>query len=329
VPRAEATAAAAPVADTVPAGDERPPRRGRRGRGGRGRDREDREPREGRTPPVSATTTGEHRVQPTERPAPIEISSERPAAAAAAASSDAIAGETGQRLTRSEAFDLVKRAVGELALGDTSARASDVRRRARQLLGRDSESLSDRMFVRILKDAHDAGIVDLRRRGDDFEVARAAEAAPVAEQLARSEQAATAAASPPSSPSAAPAPRIGMGHRGARPRGPLGAPPPGLLSIGVVEEPASVSAVAPSPAQSENGASATAAAPARGRGRGKPGAKAAAKRAEATHAAAPPTAASVEANAPAEKPAAKAKRGRAAKKGGGPRGKKTATPAKA
>jgi len=223
----------------------------------------------------------------------------------------------------------VKRAVGELALGDTSARASDVRRRARQLLGRDSESLSDRMFVRILKDAHDAGIVDLRRRGDDFEVARAAEAAPVADQLARSEQAATLAASPPPSPSAAPAPRIGMGHRGARPRGPLGAPPPGLLSIGVVEEPASVSAVAPSVVQSENGASATAPAPKRGRGRGKPGAKAAGKRAGAPSAVTSPATGAAESNATADKPAAKAKGGRAAKKGGGPRGKKTATPAKA
>jgi hypothetical protein len=57
-------------------------------------------------------------------------------------------------------------------------RASDVRARARQLLGRDSESLSDRMFVRILKDAHDEGIIDLRRRGNDFEVARAAEGVP-------------------------------------------------------------------------------------------------------------------------------------------------------
>ena len=61
----------------------------------------------------------------------------------------------GERLTRAEAFDLVRRTVADLAPGDESVRASEVRRRARQLLGRDSESLSDRMFVRILKDAHD------------------------------------------------------------------------------------------------------------------------------------------------------------------------------
>src|SRR5581483_1717039 len=114
-----------------------------------------------------------------------------------------------ERLTRAEAFDLVRRAVADLAPGEESVRASDVRRHARQLLGRDSESLSDRMFVRILKDAHDEGIIDLRRRGDDFEVARAADAASVADQLATHERAATVAAAPVVP--ATPAPRLGMG----------------------------------------------------------------------------------------------------------------------
>jgi hypothetical protein len=236
--------------------------------------------------------------------------------APAAVASDGIAGDAGERLTRSEAFDLVRRAVNELATADTSARASDVRRRARQLLGRDSESLSDRMFVRILKDAHDAGIIDLRRRGDDFEVARAAEAAPVSEQLARTEQAAVAASAPPV-PTGAPSPRIGMGHRGARPRGRLGAPPPDLLSIGVVEHAAPPTrVVAEIPAPSDNGAKTAAVEPKgtpRGRrSRGKSAAKAVAK--PAAHAVA-----DVQSKpAPAAKPAAKAKRGRAAaKKGGG------------
>ena len=205
------------------------------------------------------------------------------------------------------------------APGDTSAKASDVRRRARHLLGRDSESLSDRMFVRILKDAHDAGIVDLRRRGDDFEVARAAEAAPVSEQLARTEQAAVAASAPPAT-SSAPAPRIGMGHRGAGSRGRTGAPPPNLL-IGVVEEaaPKSAHAAPEISTSSDNGAPpAEHKAPSRGRrGRGKSAAKAAPR--ETTKAAAEHAA------APAEKPAAKKNRGRsAAKKGGGARGKKNA-----
>jgi len=188
-----------------------------------------------------------------------------------------------------------------------------VRRRACQLLGRDSESLSDRMFVRILKDAHDEGIVDLRRRGNDFEVARAAEAAPVSEQLARHETAATTASTAPAAPAG---PRLGMGPRGARTgpmRGRPGAPPPELLSIGVVED---IPAAVVSPREEEkpaadNGTSPAArgkrAATSRGRGaRGKSG------RATPAASAAPIAA------APTAAPAAKAKRGRAGAKTGGP-----------
>ena len=101
-------------------------------------------------------------------------------------------GVTGERLTRDEAFDLVRRSVEALVTGDEAVRASAVRAKARELLGRDSESLSDRNFPRILKDAHDSDVIDLRRRGDDFEIARAAEAESVSEQLAK-----TAAANAP------------------------------------------------------------------------------------------------------------------------------------
>jgi hypothetical protein len=123
------------------------------------------------------------------------------------------------------------------------------------------------MFVRILKDAHDAGIIDLRRRGDDFEVARAAEAAPVSEQVAQVERAAAAAsASPPS----APAPRLGLGPRGAGPRGRLSAPPPELLAFGVVETtPVAAPAAHAEPATSVNGGPPSERAASRGRGRGK------------------------------------------------------------
>jgi len=127
---------------------------------------------------------------------------------------------------------------------DGATRAGAIRGRARELLGRDSESLNERMFVRILKDAHDAGVIDLRRRGDDFEVARATEAAPVAEQVARAD--AAAAQSRPSLGGGAPTvPRIGMGPRGAggRVRARLEGLPPELLAVGVVDEP-----VAPAPA---------------------------------------------------------------------------------
>ncbi len=219
--------------------EERGPRRGRRGRGGRGRDREPREARESvAATPAEAVAEVAAPVPVERHPVQAELAPEPPPAAPSRPMAESGAGSTGERLTRAEAFDLVRRTVDDLSSGDETMRASDVRGRARQLLGRDSESLSDRMFVRILKDAHDAGIIDLRRRGDDFEVARAADAAPVSEQVAQSERAAT-----PAAPASAPAPRLGMGPRtagargrsGARPGGRPGAPPPDLLSIGVVE----------------------------------------------------------------------------------------------
>jgi len=109
--------------------------------------------------------------------------------------------------------------------GDAAAAASLVRSTARALLGRDSESLSERNFTRILQDAHDADVVDLRRRGNDYEVAASAGAPPVAAQLAAAETANTPVVA---------APR-GMGQRGGRgPMGRSGAPPANILNVGVV-----------------------------------------------------------------------------------------------
>ena len=193
-------------------------RRGRRGRGrGRGRDREER----GRPPAPAASS---------DQPAPLRTAEEP-----VAEGGEGI-GTIGERLTRNEAFDLVRRAVETLTTDDDdTTRASAIRQRARELLGRDSESLNERMFIRILKDAHDAAVIDLRRRGDDFEVARAAEAIPVADQVARAD----AAAAPPRPSLGTTSPRLGMGPRGAgsRGRGRLDGPPPELLAIGVVDEP--------------------------------------------------------------------------------------------
>jgi len=133
------------------------------------------------------------------------------------------------RLTREEAFNLVRRAVESLVNGDAAAAASLVRSTARALLGRDSESLSERNFTRILQDAHDADVVDLRRRGNDYEVAASAGAPPVGEQLAAAETANTPVAAP-----VVAAPR-GMGQRGGRgPMGRSGAPPANILNVGVV-----------------------------------------------------------------------------------------------
>ena len=216
-------------------------RRGRRGRG-RGRDREDRGPR---TDAQRAASTAPEVVEESTATPPHGDKLVHPPAAAApggrAASEPETVGDgigsSGERLTRQEAFSLVGRAVAALTSGDRAVPASRVRQQAFELLGRDSESLSERNFIRILKDAHDGDVIDLRRRGDDYEVAIAAQVAPVAEQLNR----AAAATSPAPKPAGAPPAPRGMGPRGAgsRGRGPAGRgsePPPDLLLLGVVEE---------------------------------------------------------------------------------------------
>ncbi len=190
--------------------------RGRRGRRGRGRDRNGRErpPRTEEARPSEAARTAETpRAQPP-------------------ATRDEI-GASGLRLRREEAFDLVRRAVG--SNGGSPVRASQARVAARDLLGRDSESLTERNFIRILQDAHDANIVDLRRRGEDYEVAPAAQSTSVSDQLATAEGGRTAPPAEAQAAAASRAPAIGRG----RGRGSIGARagmvPPELLSIGVVE----------------------------------------------------------------------------------------------
>jgi hypothetical protein len=181
-----------------------------------------------------------------QQPEAPRIAASAPAAAPAAAA-DSV-GSSGLRLRREEAFDLVRRAVG--ANGAAPVRASQVRATARELLGRDSESLSERNFTRILQDAHDADIIDLRRRGSDYEVAPAAPSTSVSEQLAAAEPPKAIAPAAPSMPT-------GMGNRGGgtargRGRGSIGARvgivPPDLLSVGVVE----TSRPAPAPVFTES-----------------------------------------------------------------------------
>jgi uncharacterized LabA/DUF88 family protein len=230
---APAPASAAPV-ETTEDGD----RARRGGRRGRGRGRDERGPK----PAVSS--------QPAASPQPVATPTSVPAARGPHA--DPI-GAAGLRLTRDEAFDLVKRAVASVTSGDAAVAASKVRTAARSLLGRDSESLSERNFMRILHDAHDGDIVDLRRRGSDYEVAAAVAAAPVDRQLA---DAATANAPAPTP--AVPA-RRGMGARGIGPgsKGGKGAPPANLLSVGVVAPRVSAPPPPPTSAAPTNTARAT------------------------------------------------------------------------
>ena len=253
--------AGAPAAP--PTRDARGPReeRGRGRRGGRGRDREPR--RDAAAAPAATPVEGEatSRVEPA---TPVAASPEAPAAATASAASRApLAGAPaaemqGERLTRDEAFDLVRRAMQAIANGnpEVSARASEVRATAHKLLGRDSESLAERLFQRILRDAHDANVIDLRKRGDDYEVSLAAAAAPIADQLREAEveaKAATADSQASRTAAAAQSLRRGMGGRGGgRGRGPIrGGPaemPPELMTLGVIDEPGPIPDTAPAPA---------------------------------------------------------------------------------
>ena len=160
----------------------------------------------------------------------------------APAAGDAAIGSSGLRLTRDEAFSLVRDAVSAVTSGDDAVPSETVRRKAYSLLGRDSESLSERNFARILRDAHDADEVDLRKRGDAFEVAAAAKAPSVAAQLHVKEAALKAAADKITAANAPVVPR-GMGPRGAPPRGgrsgfggKAAVLPPDFLLIGVVDD---------------------------------------------------------------------------------------------
>ena len=236
VPDGDASAPAARAPQTTETRERRDERhgrgreeRGRGRRGGRGRDRE-RSPRteEPRAPTPPAESAAESPAAPR---APAGSEETRPDDLDVAR--DGI-GSGGERLTRDEAFNLVRQAVEILTGGaDTPVLASDVRRKARDLLGRDSESLNERMFVRVLRDAHDSNVVDLRKRGDDWEVAPAADAAAIADQLQSA-----APQAPPSqagrSAAAAASFRRGIRARGGRVSGAAELPPE-LLSLGVVD----------------------------------------------------------------------------------------------
>src|SRR6476661_8071008 len=201
-------------------------RRGRRGRGGRGGRGREREPRVDSAPVAAAPADGAAHFSPSLELPVSAPPAERVAAVKAAAEPEMV----GERLTRDEALSLLKRAVAELTTSeDAPVPASAVRRKARELLGRDSETLDERFFLRILRDAHDADVIDLRKRGDDFEVAPATAVASVADQLAAA--APVAAETSQSSRSAANAASLRRGMRG---RGRGGELPPELLSLGVV-----------------------------------------------------------------------------------------------
>ena len=293
-----AAAAAAPREE-----EEGRPRRGRRG--GRGRDRGEKRAETAEAPGAAPSAAASPAAaSPAAKPAVAPVAASVPAAAAhaprperkhPAQAVDATIGLAGVRLTRDEAFSLVRRAVDALAKGDTAVMAEAVRVKARELLGRDSESLSERNFTRILRDTHDAGTVDVRRRGDTFEVSKVEGTPSVSEQLTAAE--AQAKADAPAAPAAPAAPR-GVGAARTLPSkgGRASKVPPSLLLLGVVDDTPTVAPVAVTAPPSE--------APAK---KGRP-----ARKGPAKPGAAPAAAASAAEHAP------KAKRGRK------PRGKKAA-----
>ena len=320
-------------------GEERGGRRRRgRGRGRGGRDREPREPRAlgdvvstavaaseptsvvasedtvAVEPPVDDAPRAERPARPERAPrgqrphaapasveAPSRVETPRSETPRAAQGRDSI-GLGGERLTRNEAFDLVRKAVAATVRNDLPAAMLAVRESAAALLGRDSESLSERNFTRILQDAHDADVIDLRKRGDSWEVAPVQQVEGVSEQLAKHD-----ATHAPKPPTGAPAPR-GMGSRGGLRGGRPSAPPPGLLMVGVVDETPAVAVVTrPAPVIVPTPAPLTAAVAVRSNGR-RPAAKKSAPVAKTAKAApaAKMSAPAAKKSAPARKPAAKA-----------------------
>ena len=269
---------AAPARDAAPGAesdDSRDAREGREGRGGRrgrrggrGRNRRDRDEAPlGSTAERAAVVAPALDAPPAAAPvaSPTEVVADAPSPSApqrgratrheqrheqrhersprpspTAHAADASIGLTGIRLTRDEAFTLVRDAVSALVTGDDAVPSERVREKAFAILGRDSESLSERNFARILRDAHDGNVVDLRKRGDAFEVALAANVPSVADQLNEKEAALKAVADREKAANTPVVPR-GMGPRSAPGRpgrgGPAkGALPPDFLLIGVVDD---------------------------------------------------------------------------------------------
>jgi len=202
-------------------GSEEPAREGRDGRSRRGRGRG--RGRGGREE--------ERRPEPAGRPA-----ESRPAARPAAES------RRTEGLTLARAFDLMRTALTELP---PSVGHETLRLRMSALLGREDALLEPTRFSRLLRQAHDAEVADVRRVGEDeYEViGRGIESAPVPVLAgARAEPA------PPSPDASGPAaPRGGVRfRRGSR----LGSGPPAIPMVGVVrleEEAAAPAEESPKP----------------------------------------------------------------------------------
>ncbi len=203
-----AAAAAVPAsAPAEPAPGERTPRddRGRRPRGrgrGRGRDREEK-------PKAEAV--------PAEAPRRSEPPRRSP--------------ERSDELTLARAFELLRRALSELP---SPVGHEALRLRMSALLGRQDQLLETDRFARLLRQAHDAEIADVRKIGEDeFEViGRGIEPAPVQPSVAISSAPAPTLDPLPTPNPADAAARGGIRfRRGSR----LPVAPPSIAMVGVVK----------------------------------------------------------------------------------------------
>jgi uncharacterized protein (TIGR00288 family) len=130
-----------------------------------------------------------------------------------------------------EAFGLLKQALGRVGTSEPVA-AEDLREAMVELKGESGESLTPSKFPRLLRQAHDAEIIDLSKEEDGgYQVRLRAEGAeaPAGEVREPGQgPGGPAAAEPAAGPARSPRFRRGS-------RGPRQAPPPEVKSIGVVE----------------------------------------------------------------------------------------------
>ena len=128
-----------------------------------------------------------------------------------------------------EAFSLLKQAVGRLGGGAQPVAADDVREAMAEIKG-DAEPLDPVKFPKLLRQAHDAEIIDLAKEEDG---AYAVRLRPEAEPD-QGEAPPPAAAQPaPPGPTAAMPSRSARFRKGSKGRGPIA--PPSIPKIGVVE----------------------------------------------------------------------------------------------
>lgn len=158
-----------------------------------------------------------------------------PAPDAARTAAPAVAAPS-NRLSLARAFDLMRDALRQL---DTPVQHEALRLRMSALLGRDDALLEQSRFTRLLRQANDAEVADVRKLGeDDYEISphptddpRARSGIPLRPLLPEAtESAEPAAESPATAATAAPAPRFGLRSRPSRTARPMQIP-----LIGVVE----------------------------------------------------------------------------------------------